>query len=192
MSGQFLLARALKEWAIAVNALAAGKTILLLRKGGIREESKNFQVESSKIWLYPTFEHQKRKLLKPQYRSQVQEVSPGWHPENISIQSYAEITHTLLVDNLETLEKLSPHHIWTQEMLCDRFKWKPQQPLKVLLLKVAKLPNPITLPYHQSYGGCRSWIDLQSPIDSQDVTPVLTEEDYQRETQKIIDLIELE
>ena len=189
MSGQFLLTTAFKEWAIAVSALATGKTILLLRKGGISEESKNFQVKSPNIWLYPTYEHQKSELLKPEYRSQVKEVPAGWHPESISIQSYAEITHTLIVQNLATLEKLSPHHIWTQEMLSDRFKWKPQQPLTVLLLKVANLPTPITFSYDKSYGGCKSWIDLQSPIDTQGLTPALSEEAYQQEAQKIIDLI---
>jgi len=190
VSGQFLLTKALKEWAIAVSALAAGKTILLLRKGGIREESKKFQVASPKIWLYPTYEHQKSQLLKSVYRSQVSQVPAGWYPDQIAIQSYAEITHTLVVPNLEILEKLAPYHIWTQQMLCDRFKWKPQKPLTVLLLKVANLPNPITLPYHQSYGGCRSWIDLQSPICTQNSTLALAEEVYQREAQKIIELIE--
>lgn len=189
MSGKLLLTKALKEWAIAVAALAKGETILLLRKGGIREEGKKFQVASSKIWLYPTYEHQQSQLLKPAYRSQVQEVLTGWHPETILIQSYAEITHTLVVQDLATLEKLSPHHIWTQEMLSDRFKWKPQQPLTILLLKVANLANPMTLTYHQSYGGCRSWIDLQTPIPLQNLTPALTEEAYQQETHKITELL---
>jgi len=36
------LSHALKEWSVAVEALEAGKTIMLLRKGGIREASKNF------------------------------------------------------------------------------------------------------------------------------------------------------
>ncbi|BCX07554.1 MAG: hypothetical protein KatS3mg066_1413 [Fischerella sp.] len=35
---------ALKEWAVAVTALEAGKTIMLLRKGGIHERNGRFQV----------------------------------------------------------------------------------------------------------------------------------------------------
>ena len=31
------LSHAFKEWAVAIEALEAGKTIMLLRKGGIRE-----------------------------------------------------------------------------------------------------------------------------------------------------------
>jgi hypothetical protein len=25
---------------------------------------------------------------------------------------------------------------------------------------VARLPEPLTLPWHESYGGCRSWADV--------------------------------
>lgn len=35
---------ALKEWAVAIRALDAGDQILLLRKGGIVEETKDFRV----------------------------------------------------------------------------------------------------------------------------------------------------
>jgi len=33
---------ALKEWAVAVDALEQGKTIMLLRKGGIHEQGGRF------------------------------------------------------------------------------------------------------------------------------------------------------
>jgi hypothetical protein len=49
---------ALKEWAVAVNALESGKTIMLPRKGGIHEQSGRFQVAHEQILLYPTYEHQ--------------------------------------------------------------------------------------------------------------------------------------
>ena len=49
---------ALKEWAVAVNALESGKTIMLLRKGGIHERGGRFQVAHEQVLLYPTYEHQ--------------------------------------------------------------------------------------------------------------------------------------
>jgi len=48
---------ALKEWAVAVDALEQGKTIMLLRKGGIHEQGGRF-VAQNQILLYPTHEHQ--------------------------------------------------------------------------------------------------------------------------------------
>ena len=45
---------ALKEWATVVNALENGDQTVLLRKGGILEDSSGFVVESEKFFLFPT------------------------------------------------------------------------------------------------------------------------------------------
>lgn len=185
-----LLINAFKEWAIAVSALAEGQTIMLLRKGGIREGSKQFQVKQQQVWLYPTYEHQKPDLLKPQYSKQVREVTSGWHPATVEIQSYGEITHVLRVDDWETLQKLEPYHVWNERMISDRFKWKPQQPLTILLLRVANLPTPVTIPYDESYGGCKSWIDLVQPISLQGLKPVLATDVYQQQVERILSIID--
>jgi hypothetical protein len=185
-----LLIHSLKEWAIAISALATGKTIMLLRKGGIREENKQFQVKHRQIWLYPTYEHQKPHLLKPEYSTQVTEVTSGWHPATVEIQSYAEITNILTIDSLETLQKLEPYQIWNQPMISDRFNWKPQQPLVILLLKVSNLPSAVTIPYDRSYGGCQSWIDLQKPISLHNLKPVLSDEQYQQQANNILSIVQ--
>lgn len=185
-----LLIHSLKEWAIAVSALATGKTILLLRKGGIREENKKFVVKHQKIWLFPTYEHQKAHLVKPEYSNQIKEVTSGWHPATIKIQSCAEITNTLSIDNLDTLQKLEPYHIWNQQTISDRFNWKPQQPLTVLLLKVSNLPNPIEIPYHQNYQGCKSWIDLEKPLSTCNLKLVLADAEYHQQVTKILNLLQ--
>ena len=61
-------AKALKEWASAVKALEAGSQIFIMRKGGIIEETRDFQVVSNDFYLYPTYEHQRRELLKAPYQ----------------------------------------------------------------------------------------------------------------------------
>ena len=182
------LIHALKEWAIAVSALQQGKTIMLLRKGGIRE-GKQFQVEHHKVWLYPTYEHQKPQLLKPEYKDRVTEVISGWHPATIHIQSCGEITHTLTVDSLKKLQQLEPYHVWNRQMISDRFNWKPQKPVRILLMKVFNLPQAITIPYHQSYGGCKSWIDLQKAILLKDLQPAMSDRIYQQRVTEILQLI---
>ena len=49
---------AFKEWAVAVDALMSGEQVMLIRKGGISEDSKHFTVIHDKFLLYPTYEHQ--------------------------------------------------------------------------------------------------------------------------------------
>ena len=55
---------ALKEWAVTIKALTEGKLIMLLRKGGISEETRDFQLVSPAFYLLPAYEHQKPELLK--------------------------------------------------------------------------------------------------------------------------------
>ncbi|ELS03965.1 hypothetical protein Xen7305DRAFT_00036910 [Xenococcus sp. PCC 7305] len=180
------LTHAFKEWAIAVEALATGKTIILLRKGGIREAAQKFQVQHQQVWLYPTYEHQKPHLLKSEYSDKVTIVESGWHPETVTIRTYAQITQTLSVTKSETLQALQPYHIWNEQMIRDRLKWKASQPLSVLFLRVYNLPRPLSIPYDSSYGGCKSWIDLVKPISLQGLNPILDDHSYQKLAREIV------
>lgn len=155
---------ALKEWAVAVDALIAGETIVLLRKGGIREEGKHFRVAQNEVLLYPTYEHQEPDLLKEPYSALVQPVPSGWHPETVTIRGWARIEEIFQVTDASTVEALLPYHIWNDRFATERFGWKPRYPLYLLLLRAYHLREPRTIDYVPAYGGCRSWIDLQDPI----------------------------
>ncbi|MEJ6480368.1 DUF1802 family protein [Nostoc punctiforme UO1] len=176
---------ALKEWAVAVNALESGKTIMLLRKGGIHERNGNFQVAHKQILLYPTYEHQQAFMLKPEYANRVYPVTSGWHPETVRIGSWAEITDILPVSDEFLVNALLPFHIWNEHFISDRLKWKPRQPLYILLLRTYKLTQDQEIPYHPKYGGCKSWIDLDQSINLQETTPALSDFAYTQLVQTI-------
>ncbi|MHC5671395.1 DUF1802 family protein [Nostoc sp.] len=169
---------ALKEWAVAINALESGKTIMLLRKGGIHERNGNFQVAHKQILLYPTCEHQQAFMLKAEYANGVYPVTSGWHPETVRIGSWAEITDILPVSDEFIVNGLLPFHIWNEHFISDRLKWKPRQPLYILLLRTYKLPQEQEIPYYPKYAGCKSWIDLNQPIELQAAKPVLSNSAY--------------
>ena len=182
---------ALKEWNVAINALANGKTIMLLRKGGIREEGGCFTVAHQQVLLYPTFEHQQIDLVKPEYATQVEVVDSGWHPEQIKITSCAEITHVLRVSDESILNKLFFYHIWNDKFVSDRLKWKPQQPIYILLLRTYKLPQIHKISYRPEYGGCRSWIELEKTINITGLIPVLNDDDYRQLSREICRMINI-
>ena len=48
---------AFKEWAVTVRALAEGEQLLTLRKGGVHEPNKQFELAHNRFFLYPTFDH---------------------------------------------------------------------------------------------------------------------------------------
>jgi hypothetical protein len=183
-----MITHALKEWATAVDALAAGKTIMLLRKGGIKEEENSFKVAHNRVLLYPTFEHQRPELLKADYAIRVQPVESGWHPETIRIGSWAEITDIFQVSEAETVAALLPYHIWNEEFASTRLKWKPRQPLYVLLLRTYKLPQVREIQYLPEYGGCKSWIDLAEDISLEGSVPVLDDATYTQQVGEIREL----
>lgn len=184
------LTTALKEWAVAVDALIAGATILLLRKGGIREERGRFAVPRDGALLYPTYEHQKPHLLKSQYAGRVQPVPSGWHPETLAVQAWAQIAESFAVSQASAVEALFPFHIWNEQFVRERLGWKPQQPLSILLLRVYRLDRSQDIPYRSEYGGCRSWIELASPISTANSSPVLSEVDFAQQVSAIRQIVE--
>ena len=187
-----MIQSAFKEWNVAVNALEAGQTILLLRKGGIREQQGQFSVQHQQVLLYPTFEHQNPNLLQSEYTSSVEPVASGWHPETVRIGSWTAITEIFALETKQAesiLFDLLPFLIWNEQFVRDRLKFKPHKPLYLLFLRIYKLATPHTIPYHPSYGGCRSWIELQQGIACHNSTPVLNEMAYQTQCAKIRQLL---
>jgi len=105
-------------------------------------------------------------------------VVSGWHPEIVQIVSWVEITDILPVTEQTIVEALLPFHIWNEKFISDRLKWKPRQPLYILLLRTYKLAQAQIIPYRSEYGGCKSWIDLAEPISIADAVPVLSDATY--------------
>ena len=179
---------ALKEWAVAVDALIAAETVVLLRKGGIREAG--FKVGNEPFWLYPTYEHQKPELLKSSYAARVTPVASGWHPELVSIGAWAIVTHQYELTEQVQLDRLMPHHIWNEDFTEMRLKWKPNLALTVVLLRVFRLKESVEIPFESVYGGCRSWTRLQSEIDASDSVAVLSDDRYAQTVREIFSLMD--
>lgn len=185
-----LLNQALKEWSVAVDALVQGQMILLLRKGGIREVGKQFQVPYRQVWLYPTYEHQKPHLLKPNWSKQVVSVDPGWHLTQVPLLAWAEISHVWTVDTLDAVNTLLQFHIWNEQFVAERFRWKPKLPLHLLLLRVHCLTSSIYINWQPAYGGCRSWLTLETALETTPSVPVLNEQTFAQRVQHIQDQLQ--
>lgn len=184
---------AYKEWASVVRALLAGEQILDIRKGGIREEGRHFGVRSTRLWLYPTVEHQKPELLKPAYRHWVDETVAAAPPDRaIRLEGWADITGIATVTDPAVLDALDGRFIWTTEYATSRLKWKSRDPLWILALRVHVLETPITVPFTDAYGGCTSWVDLDGlPDDPASLPshPAVSDASYESRTQAIADAI---
>jgi hypothetical protein len=159
-------APALKEWAAIVHALLEGEQIIDVRKGGLREDGRHFELSSRRMWLYPTTEHQRAELLKPAYRHWVDLASAAPVGSPITIGGWADVTDVATITETEHLDAIASKLIWTDEYASSRLAWKKRDPLWVLVLRVHRLDEPVTVAWSEGYGGCTSWVTLDGlPTD---------------------------
>ncbi|MGB3200170.1 MAG: DUF1802 family protein [Nodosilinea sp.] len=175
----------LKEWQVAVTALLQGDTILLLRKGGIREAQGQFSLAAREVLLLPTFEHQKLNLLKEQFRPLAQP-EPSDQPDRVTFEGWAKITHAVVLKAETEVAPLLPHLVWNEPFVAERLGWQPDRPLYALLLRAYRLESPLVLPRHKRSSGCRSWVEIDESIAVENSTPALTEADYQTQVKAIL------
>lgn len=177
---------ALKEWAITVQSLANGDQILLLRKGGIHEDGKDFRVIHPEFLLYPTYEHQREDLLKTAHQPALQQLlSDTPRSDSITFSHWARAEEIIEVEEQERVEDLSPYHIWTDEYAQSRLRWKPMLPLSIMLLRVYRMEQPVTVPHIKEYGGCTSWVEILPRVDLGRMEPVLDDAEFQRQVDAI-------
>lgn len=165
-----------------VQALASGEQILILRKGGIHEKGKAFSVLHESFFLFPTYEHQKEEDLNPRGEELLRKVKAGpplTDSEHVTIQFFAEIRENFWLEDFNQLQKLSPFHVWSESALKKRFTWGENQGVHALAVRVYRLPNPQSMPNLPAYGGCRSWLELKSPLSLSGIQPVLSDEAFE-------------
>jgi hypothetical protein len=194
---------AFKEWAVTVRALAEGEQLLTLRKGGIREENRHFELEHDRFFLYPTFDHQRQDLVRESHRPELRraleegvwadgepplgalELDGGVaQPDRVRIRAWAEVAAHYTITDFRCVDALSPFYVWTPDYAEKRLAWKRRHPLHVMLLRTYRIPRPVTVKVREEYGGCRSWLELQRDLPFEG-TPVLADEEFERAAEEI-------
>src|SRR5579884_1442914 len=85
---------ALKEWAVVVEALLAGRQAILLRRGGIVEARNGFQVRHREFLLFPTFEHQHASFIRAEHDDLFRSAMAA-QGRALRVEAYAEVVDTL-------------------------------------------------------------------------------------------------
>lgn len=179
---------AFKEWAVVVDALARGEQILILRKGGIREQRGEFHVEHPAFWLFPTQYHEAERSIIPSKRPALRELAAAAPADAVDIQYYAVADPVVSITDAATLERLQGRHIWAESTLRQRFEFGRGPGLHALIVRVYQLPRPERLPMRAQYGGCKSWVQLERALAGE-VTPVLDDAEFARQRDELIERI---
>jgi hypothetical protein len=199
---------AFKEWAVTVRALAEGEQLVTLRKGGIREPDKHFELTHDRFFLYPTFDHQRGDLVRESHQPELRRaLEEGvWaegepppqaltrdggiaQPDRVRIRAWAEVAGAWTVTDRRAVDALSPFYVWTCDYAEKRLAWKRRHPLHVLLLRTYRIPRPVTVRVRDDYGGCRSWLEITRDLPFEG-TPVLSDEEFERATEEITGIVE--
>jgi hypothetical protein len=165
---------AFKEWAIVADALGCGEQAIILRKGGIAEGPGGFRVDQPRFLLFSTLYHQQRDHVLPAAQARYDEIAPSLPgPDRLRVTHFAEVADVRHLDSLAAAERLRGQHIWRDDVIADRFDWGRAQGIYALAVRVYRLPETHDLPMLPSYGGCKSWIELDTDIPTAGAVPVL-------------------
>jgi hypothetical protein len=177
-----------KEWAIVVEALAQGEQMLILRKGGIRENRGEFHVDHRAFWLFPTQFHEAEQSVIASKRPALRELAANAPRDAVDIQFYAVADPVVQIADATMLRRLQGRHVWAESILQRRFDFGRGAGLHALLVRVYRLPHAERLPQRENYGGCKSWVTLERPVAGE-VTPVLDDAEFARQRDAILELI---
>ena len=170
---------AFKEWAVVVDALGSGQQIVILRKGGISEGRRGFQVDHAEFFLYPSLFHQQREAILEPWRDRFDQLAAGTpDPAVLSLDYFAHVVSWCRLESLETVQNLRGQHILRDEVIAERFDWKNDKNIHAMAVRVFRLPATVQLPVLPSYSGCKSWIDLEVDIATDGAVPVLSKEAF--------------
>ena len=167
-------------------ALERGRQIFILRKGGLAESHRGFELAHPEFALYPTWEHQQREQLRPEYR--------GWF-DALERAEDASVTVTSWARAAEVIEapadgaawaSVEQQHVWTPDYIRMRSEYRPDLPLRIVLLRAFRLRAPAEIPYDRRYRGCRSWVELQTEVEVAESVPVLDEGAFKRSREALL------
>jgi hypothetical protein len=169
---------AFKEWAVVCAALAAGKQMIILRKGGIDEGNEGFRVKHRECWLLPTRFHQDATQLTAAGAALLHELQITPQPrDRLQIELYAVVEKVFEVRDLAQVHQLAGEHILSQETVDKRFHYR-QPGLFVLAARIYRLPQPIEIADSPYIAGCKSWVDLPTAIATEQLQPALDDQTF--------------
>ena len=177
---------ALKEWAVVIEALARGEQFLLLRKGGIAEGKRGFELKHHEFLFFPTCEHQHADLVRPEYHALLHEHRPQ-RDDTLALTYWGRVSDIVPAPrSIERMRLLEPHHIWTDSHIRKRYQYRPDLPLYLVIVRLHRLAQPVSMPMEPRYAGCRSWVDLAEDVEVEPTHPVLPDARFGKARERLL------
>lgn len=169
---------ALKEWSILCVELAAGRQVILLKKGGIHDRRKEFEMDHHAFFLFPTYYHAKAEDVVPGAQAELERLTAEAPPESeVHLSVYCTVHGAKFVEDVATLRKLEGQHVYSDHTIDTRYNYR-RPGLWVVTVRASVLPEPVVVSNTEEYAGCVSWVSLDEAIDPKDTRPALSDEAF--------------
>jgi hypothetical protein len=169
---------ALKEWDVVCEALGSGRQVIVIRTGGIAEGKEGLRFEHGEFVLLPTFFHQQSERVVPEADFAARQAGQEGERESVEIRHAAALVWHKMVTDPGVLPRLQAFHILTSQEVETRFAQKPSRGVQVALLRVFRLDPPQRVAWRKSFGGCRSWAEMEADFESCSRVSVLSDERF--------------
>ena len=102
---------------------------------------------------------------------------PG--PHRVRLEYLAEVVVCHRLECLADAQRLRGQHVWSDEVIRKRFDWGKTKDIFAMAVRVFRLPQPTELPMRPAYGGCKSWVELDTEIPITGARAVLSGEEFE-------------
>jgi hypothetical protein len=147
-------------------------------KGASPKGAAGFARSTIGFGFSPTRFHQQAEGVVEEARAGFEDYE--WPAEDVlRIEFGAEVVEARRLDSLAQAQRLAGQHIWREEIIAERFDWGRDAGIYAMALRVRRLAAPVELPMLESYGGCKSWVELEPPMEFSGAEPVLADADFE-------------
>ncbi|MBM3876805.1 MAG: DUF1802 family protein [Verrucomicrobia bacterium] len=101
-------------------------------------------------------------------------------PLVVRIELVAEVVEARRLESPAQASALRGLHVWREDVIATRFKWGAEQAIHALVVRVSRLASRVELPMRDSYGGCKSWVELDTDVATEGARPVLGDAEFSR------------
>jgi hypothetical protein len=180
-------ATALKEWSAVCRAMAAGSQTILLRAGGIDDPAGRFGFPGDAFWLFPTRHHEAASRLVAWASDFAIEAGCAGGPAMLDLMATVEAVRW--IEQHQQLDALAPLHVLSHGVVSQRFDYR-QPGLAAALVRIWRRTEPHLVEETPDMAGCRSWLELPSPLSCDGLRPVLPDDAWTERKQCFFHAVE--
>jgi hypothetical protein len=132
------------------------------------------------FFLFPTYLHQSSGSVIPEWQGALEECATDPTPGRVVISHYAIVASWLKISSLDKLRALEGLHIWSDEIVSERFHRWAEESVVAMMVRVYALRRPVVIDVLKEYAGCKSWITLAEQLSLAEVRPVLDDRVFEQ------------